>query len=569
MSSSHHVALGFNIGHDRSAALVIDGKVVAAIAEERLDRRKYSIGDSIPLRSIDYVLKLAGIEANEISDIAFAHGGCVNTQEIEENWRKEILMELNLTECPVTMLGHHFAHACAAFYTSPFQCAAIAVADGAGDIPNDARCEAESFYTADDDGIVQIAKRFQNNTIKYGTALSVERFDYMPQSIRDCQISIGRKYQQITQMLGFRFGQAGKTMGLAPYGSAFLPFHPPVAGFEMDLRYGDYLDKLDEEQKRSGLAYSAFLRRNRARIAFDIQDFISATLLSFLRHLRKVSNQSSVCMAGGVFLNCVANGKIVRESGFDHVYIAPAAGDDGQAIGAALHTYHAKARRTRVPVQFSPFLGRNYEDEDAVYLANQFRHSFRRFATEEEMACALASLLAEGKTAGICRGRTEIGPRALGHRSILASPLVPSMKDDINNNIKYREDFRPFAPMVKAETAHAFFDLSVPSPYMLLTAPVRPEHQMNLVGITHVDGSARIQTLTKADDAFLYALLEQFEALTGYPILINTSFNTADEPMVETPRDAFMTFRQTSLDLLVFDRIIVHKESTVPETTSA
>lgn len=564
MQSSRRVALGFHIGHDRSAALVIDGKVVAAIAEERLDRRKYSTSDAIPMRSVKYVLDMTGLKPDQVSDIAFTHAGCPVTAEIEENWRKEILAALAMSDRPVTMLGHHFAHACAAFYTSPFHKAAIAVADGAGDIPSDARCEAESFYTADDYQITPVAQRFQNNTIKYGTALAVERFDYMPPSIRACQISIGRKYQQVTQMIGFRFGQAGKTMGLAPYGRAFLPFRPSVEGFQMDLRYGDYLDRLDEEQRRSGLAYSEFLRRNRADIAFDIQDFISATLVDFLRHLRQVTGLSSVCMAGGVFLNCVANGRILKESGFDDLYVVPAAGDDGLALGAALHAYHARDRQRRVPGPFSPYLGRCYDDGDAVKLARRYGYPFHQFDNEAEMASVLAELLAEGKTAGLCRGRTEIGPRALGHRSILASPLVPTMKDHINKDIKYREDFRPFAPMVKAEAAQLFFDLPVSSPYMLLTAPVQPDHRAHLVGITHVDWSARIQTLSRSDDTFLHALLEAFEVLTGYPVLINTSFNTADEPIIETPENAFSTFRQTALDLLVFNRTLVHKQPTPP-----
>lgn len=565
MSTFRRAILGFNIGHDRSAAVIIDGKVVAAIAQERLDRCKYSVGDSIPLESVNYVLKQAGLVAGDISDIAFTHAGCPVTGVIEENWRKEILQALDLTDRPVTMIGHHLAHASAAFYTSPFRRAAIVVADGAGDIPNDDRCEAESFYSADEAGLTLIANRYQNNTIKYGTALAVERFDYMPASIRNCQISVGRKYQQVTQMLGFRFGQAGKTMGLAPYGSPFLPFRPLVDGFCLDLRYGDYLDRLDEEQKRSGQPYSFFLRQNRARIAFDIQDFISTTLLGFLRHLHQETGMSAVCMAGGVFLNCVANGRILKESGFSEIYVVPAAGDDGQAIGAALHVYHAGEQRPRTPSRFSPFLGRRYDDEEAMELARKLGHPVQCFATQAELAQALAGLLAQGRTAGLCRGRTEIGPRALGHRSILASPLVPTMKDHINRRIKYREDFRPFAPLVKAEAAQQFFELSVPSPYMLLTAQVRPEHREHLVGVTHVDGSARIQTLDKADDPFLHALLEAFEALTGYPVLINTSFNTADEPIIETPEDAFRTFRDTELDVLVFDNILVSKVAITPE----
>ncbi len=559
MPSSPRIALGFHIGHDRSAALVVDGQVVAMIAEERLDRRKYSSGDTIPMKAINYVLALAGVTADAISDIAFTHAGCPITPQIEDNWRREILTSLHLSERPVTMLGHHFAHAAAAYYTSPFREAAIAIADGGGDIPNDELCEAESFYTAGDAGLSLIAQRFQNNTIKYGTALAVERFDYMPLSIRDCQISIGRKYQQVTQMIGFRFGQAGKTMGLAPYGSAFLPFRPLVDGFTMDLRYGDYLDRLDEEQQRSGLAYSEFLRNNRARIAFDIQDFITITLVDLLRHLYHVTGLPSVCLAGGVFLNCVANSKIVKESGFKQVFVVPAAGDDGQALGAALHAYHVKAKQPRMTVAFSPYLGRCYDDDQAIALAKSYGYPHQSFDSEAEMASTLAGLIAEGKTAGLCRGRTEIGPRALGHRSIFASPLIPTMKDHINQDIKYREDFRPFAPIVKAEAAHRFFDLSVPSPYMLLTAQVQPEHRTRLIGITHVDGSARIQSLSSGDDPFLHALLDAFEALTGYPILINTSFNTANEPIVETPADAFATFRQTALDLIVFNRVLVYK----------
>jgi carbamoyltransferase len=529
------------------------------VAEERLDRRKYSADDAIPMNAVRYVLNLARVNADEISAIAFTHSGCPITTEIEENWRKEIFATLNISERPVTMLSHHLAHAYSTFYTSPFQQAAIAVADGGGDIPNDEACEAESFYVASDQGISLVANRYQNNTIKYGTALAVERYDYMPPSIRDCQISIGRKYQQVTQMLGFRFGQAGKTMGLAPYGTAFLPFRPQVEGFSIDLRYGDYLDRLDEEQRRSGMAYTEFLRRHRAKIAFDIQDFASSTLLSHLKHLRKVTGSLTVCMAGGVFLNCVANGKIVKESGFEDVYIVPAAGDDGQALGAALYAYHTDGKRKRYPGHFSPYLGRQYDDVDAIDLARRYGHEHQGFESDIEMVRVLACQLAEGKTAGICRGRTEVGPRALGHRSILASPLIPTMKDHINHNIKYREDFRPFAPIVTAEAARTYFDLPTLSPYMLLAAPVRQGYRSDLVGVTHVDGSARIQTLSYDDDSFLHSLLEAFQELTGYPILINTSFNTADEPVIETPADAFVTFRQSALDLLVFDRTLVYK----------
>jgi len=553
--------LGFHIGHDRGAALAADGRVIAAIAEERLDRRKHSVADALPMLSIEYVLRLTGVEAKQISGVAFTHAGCPVLPEIEENWRREIINTLELPGCPVFMVGHHLAHACAAFYTSPFRRAAVAVADGGGDIPNDTQCEAESYYAASDDGVFLVAARYQNNTVKYGTPLAVERFDYMPQSIRDSQISVGRKYQQITQMLGFKFGEAGKTMGLAPYGEPFLPFRPPVPDFDFNLRYGDYLDHLDEAQARSGLAYSTFFRQNRARIAFDIQDFISATLTSLLRHLRRTSGQRAVCMAGGVFLNCVANARIVRESGFDDVYIVPPAGDDGQAIGAALYAYHALEPKRSALTRFSAFLGRAYDDDEAIEQARLFGHPYRVFDDEAELASELAALLADGKTAGVCRGRSEVGPRALGHRSILASPLIATMKDHINQHIKYREDFRPFAPLVKADMATRFFDLPAPSPHMLLTAPVRDEHRAHLLGVTHVDGSARIQTLEQDNDPFLYAVLDRFEALTGYPVLVNTSFNTGGEPIVETPRDAFLTFRQTALDVLVFNRTLVWKKS--------
>ena len=558
--SCSNVIMGIHIGHDRGAALVIDGVIISAIAEERLDRVKYSSSDSLPMKSVKYVLEHANLNIFDVNSVVLTHSGAFLNEVVINSWKREVNQVFRIGSNQIHVLNHHIAHASLAFYLSPFDEAAIATFDGGGDLIDEDSFEAESYFIGYQNKIKTLHKRFQENTIKCGSALCGHRFDYMLEKNKIRKISLGKKYEQLTYLCGFKFGQAGKTMGLAPYGKSLIDFEINLNGLDVDLFYGDYLKQLHQLYSESPLSYSEFIEKNKASIAFDIQNALSKTLVKLLTNLKETSGKDNLCLAGGVFLNSVANFKILNESGFRNIFIPPPAGDDGLALGAAVWGSVNLFDQLPPKKQLSPYLGMSYKNDELHSFLRETDYNHIVFESPDELARVVARLLYEGNVIGLLNGRSEIGPRALGNRSILASPLLSEMKDHINKNIKFREDFRPFAPVVIEDRAKFYFDISVPSPYMLFVAPVRNEYQSRLVGITHVDGTARLQTISASQNLKLYSILDHFEQISGYPILINTSFNTSYEPMVETPRDAILTFGNSNLDFILINETLIFRE---------
>lgn len=559
MSVNSLIILGLHIGHDRCAAIVKEGKIVAAIAEERLDRIKYSPADTLPELSITAVLKMAKCPAKNISTVAVTFSGILIDEALLDIWRLEISQYLLIDEARIQFVGHHLAHAYAVYFTSPFDNAAIMIADGAGDMIDEYECEAESYYEANRSVINRVFVQPQQMPAKYGSPLSDFRHDYMVEHQKKLSIGIGRKYEQVTKLIGFQFGQAGKTMGLSPYGQPLIKDLPDTMGMAHTLTRHHYLRKIDSIRKQNNQTYKEFLKVHRADVAKDVQLMTEEMLLSCIKELSTKTQSNNLCLSGGVFLNCVANKKILDAGYFKQVYMMPACGDDGQAAGAALYIYH-QVRNAHKPLDyFCPYLGLNYTNEDAINIAERVSLKHKQFQSEDALIELLANKLHIGQVFGVVRGRSELGPRALGNRSILASPLIESMKDHINKDIKYREDFRPFAPMVSAEAVSEFFEFEGESPYMLLTCMVREKYRDLLPAITHVDGSARVQTVSRQQNPFIHKLLTKFGEKTGFPILVNTSFNTAREPIVESPKDACRTLINSGLNGVIVENVWIER----------
>jgi carbamoyltransferase len=443
---------------------------------------------------------------------------------------------------PLYYTDHHESHAASAFFQSPFTEAAILTLDGVGE------------WTTTAMGVGR------------GTGLTLTREIRFPHSI-------GLLYSAFTAYLGFKVNSDEyKVMGAAPYGS------PTYA----DLIRRELIDIKEDGSFQLNLDYFAFTRGERMlnarfeqlfggppreptarltsrewNIAASIQRVTEDAILAMCRTLHADTGLDALCLAGGVALNCVANGRIIRETPFKRIFVPPAAGDAGGALGAALVVEHTVMGHPRQGPMTHALLGPAYPDADVrAVLANQSLRSHE--LAEDELLRVTAGLLAAGKVVGWYQGRTEFGPRALGNRSILADPRSPTMRDQVNRKIKFREGFRPFAPAVLEECLGEYFELDQPSPFMLLVAQVRPDRRI-IPAVTHVDGSARIQTVTEDTNPRFYRLIQAFGRLTGVPIVLNTSFNVRDQPIVCTPAEAFECFMRTDMDAVVLGNHIVCK----------
>jgi carbamoyltransferase len=551
------ITLGIHLGHDRAASVVRDGTLCAHIAEERLDRVKHSSASRVPFRSIDALLREWRLG---ISD--FAAIGVTYTNYEMEAFISEIgdqLADYYQTSAlpPLIPVRHHLAHALSSFHTSDFQQALLFVADGAGDPVEEGKLEAESWYFASPKGVELIGRRVQDFIVDVFDVPSLYLYPLIQESDKWLEMSLGYKYEQFTNLLGFGRQQEGTTMALAAYGRPLLDvrqyrFKTP----DYSVTRADLLAAIDALRLFQGLGYTEFIRRERQNLARTIQDFIEHAILSILRSLSRKVHSRSLCLAGGVFLNCTLNQKIVTAGLFDRVYIVPAAGDDGQSIGAAFHAYNLTCGRAACSSRQLPFLGLQHSLPDIrrAIVKSGMRHEK---LSDSALAKRVVSLLAAGKVVGMFRGRSEVGPRALCHRSLLADPRSRSIKDRLNRYIKRREMFRPFAPVVSAEDQNTFFELKQESRFMLLSGSVRRKYRPLLRGITHVDGSARVQALSPADDPFIHRLLKLFEKETGFPILLNTSFNRRGEPIVENAEDAIRVFIGGGIDVLVLERYLI------------
>jgi carbamoyltransferase len=558
---SRRYALGIHIGHDRGSALVDEGTLVAHVSEERLDRQKHSNSPELPLRSIEAVLEIGRIQPSDLGVVGISYTN-VKIDSIIPLLRDETRDVLGTPSLDVLGVSHHDCHAWSSYCTCDDTEALVLVADGSGDIIDD-RIESESVYVGSGDSMTLIDRRLQD----FGSSRMTRRnsfvLQYMIESDRKKDISLGNKYEQFTYLTGFGQREAGKMMGLAPYADPlFRPDVPVILGLQFPLKFETGLVEIDRIWRESGEPWHSFVSRRTAAIAASGQLLLEEYMLALLNALNPTGVHRTLCTAGGVFLNCQMNGRILRETKFQRLHVVPAAGDDGQSIGAAFYAHQQAFGAPRRRSDPLPYLGLSY-DRSAIQA--QLR---RVDLNVEEMEDAplierMADALAQGRVIALLRGRSESGPRALCHRSMLADPRKIGMKDYLNR-LKGREVFRPFAPAVTEEDQSHYFELGTPSQYMLVATRLRPRFHEALPAIVHVDGSSRVQAVSMRKEPFVHALLRAFEARTGYPVLLNTSFNLGGEPIVETPKDAIDTFTRSNIDFLVMENHFVSRPSPIP-----
>lgn len=581
--------------HDSAAALIVDGHVVGAAQEERFTRKKHDAG--FPIHAIRYCLETAGLGLADIDSIVFYDKPFLKFERLVETylafaprgfrsfrmaiplWLREKLFLRHLLEQELKKQGlpadwrgqllfseHHLSHAASTFFPSPFENAAVLTMDGVGE-----------WATT-------------SAAIGRGHQLEIVKEIHFPHSI-------GLLYSAFTDYTGFKVNSGEyKLMGLAPYGvprfAQTIRDHlidvKDDGSFRLDMAYFDYCTGLTMTNDRFSDLFGGSPRRAEAPLtqrdmdlAASVQAVTEEVVLRLCRSLRQTTGQKNLCLAGGVALNCVANGKLLRAGLFDQMYVQPAAGDAGGALGAAYVGYHlqaGQARRVAGDAMRGSYLGPDFTQDDIERRLTQSGARFERLS-DEDLLATCARDLADGRAMGWFQGRMEYGPRALGNRSILGDPRSPTMQKTLNMKVKYRESFRPFAPSVLRERVSEWFDIDVASPYMLMVAdllparrrPLSAEEQAlsgidrlsvprsELPAVTHVDDSARIQTVEAGVNPRYHALLSAFERLTGCPVLVNTSFNVRGEPIVCTPEDAFRCFMGTELDVLAIGNCYLRK----------
>ena len=582
--------------HDSAACILKDGKIIAAAQEERFTRVKHD--PSYPHNSIEFVLKYANLKLSEVDQIvffekpflkferlletyvAFAPKGFLSFAKAMPLWIKEKLFQKNLlfnklknhdhnykSDKNIFFSDHHLSHAASAFFPSPFDEAVVLTADGVGE-----------WATT----TVAVGKK--NN-------LEIKKEIHFPHSL-------GLLYSAFTYYIGFKVNSGEyKLMGLAPYGSPIyedkikqLLDLKEDGTFRLDQKYFDYATGLTMTNEKFNKLFGQKPRNPQNEnitqfhmdIAASIQKVTEEIMIKLAKSIQNEYGIGNLCLAGGVALNCVANGKILKEKIFDNIWIQPAAGDAGGSLGAALALWHIDQGNIRtvnlIDDMKGSYLGTEYNQEE---IERELKATGANFETLNygELIDKTANYLSNEKAIGWFQGRMEFGPRALGARSILGDPRSDKMQKNLNLKVKYRESFRPFAPSVLREDLSQWFDMNIDSPYMLLVANINPnkkiemnDEQKNLFGIdklnikrsdipavTHVDYSARVQTVTKNTNNRYYDLISKFKEKTGCPVIVNTSFNVRGEPIVNTPTDAFNCFMATDLDYLVIGDCILDK----------
>lgn len=554
-------------GHDSAAALLVDGQVVAAAAEERFSGKKHT-GD-FPVGAIRYCLAAAGLSSiTEVDEIVHCfdysrYANIVSMDEVgakryREVYSKEALLALVQRDFPefptnrVRQIEHHLSHAASAYFTTGWDECLVVVIDGMG--------EAHSV------------------SVYHGAGGKLKRVQQV-----SAQDSIGILYSLVTLHLGFDFSSDEyKIMGLAPYGdpARFRAFFAKAVELREDGTIRIPILRLNEtrDEKEHYLRTRQYLAEHLVKerrpdeaitdehrdVAAALQECLDNVMLHICGHFGAKLGLRRLALAGGVALNCTANGKLLQSGLFEDIYVQPAAGDDGSALGAAIHrgAELQEVKNTRLPV---PFYGPAYSSAEiqAVFPEYASRIEVTPFQTLEETCSAAAKLIAEGRVLAWYRGRMEFGPRALGARSILADPGHPEMRDRINAMVKKREAFRPFAPAVSLEQVHQWFEVPPGRelPYMIMIVDVREEHRQYLPAITHVNGSARVQTVSAHDNSDFYALLKAVGKTTGREMVLNTSFNVKGQPIVNTPREAVDTFLGTGIDCLFIENFLVKRRS--------
>ena len=583
--------------HDSAACLVKDGEVIAAAQEERFTRKKHDF--SFPSNAVEYCLKEAGINAKELdyvgfydkpfikferilySYIAYAPIGIKSFFKSIPLWIKQKLFIRDIIKKELGYTGkvlfpeHHESHAASAFYPSPFSEAAILTVDAVGE------------WTTTSYGIGK-----END-------ISIESELKFPHSL-------GLLYSAFTYYTGFKVNSAEyKIMGLAPYGEPKyvntilneLVDLKEDGSFKLNMKYFNYCTGLTMTNNRFNKLFGGAPSKPESKVtqremdlASSIQAATEEIVFRIANHVYKKTGKKNLCLAGGVALNCVSNGKLLREGPFENLWIQPAAGDAGGALGVALLIWHKYLGENRVldkarVSQKTSYLGNCYTDEEIEGFLTKEGASFKKLKTEE-IPSRIADLIASEKVIGWFEGRMEFGPRALGSRSIIGDPRSKEMQSVINLKIKHRESFRPFAPAVLREHVSDYFDMDCESPYMLLVANIKDEKKIKMSSedeklfgleklkitrsdvpaITHVDYSARIQTVTKEDNPLFYSVIEEFYAKTGCPMIVNTSFNVRGEPIVCRPGEAYKCFMRTGMDYLIMGSYLLDKKKQRPLT---
>jgi carbamoyltransferase len=579
--------------HDSAACLVRDGEIIAAAQEERFTRKKNDA--SFPRQAADYCVQQAGVTYEELDNVVFYDKPLLKFDRLLETylayaprgygmflrglpvWLKQKLRlpaELDKGfshryKGRYTFLEHHESHAASAFYPSPFDEAAILTLDGVGE--------------------------WATGSIAVGRGHKIE----MLQELRFPH-SLGLLYSAFTYFTGFKVNSGEyKLMGLAPFGEPIYAQRildqlldlKPDGSFSLNQNYFGYcysdvmtsrrMERLFDGPPRKP---ESDITQREMDIAASIQAVTEEIVLRIARHAKRITGASNLTLAGGVALNCVANGKILRAGIFDDIWVQPAAGDAGGALGAALFVWHQLCDEPRTSrdhdAQKGSLLGPSYSNAEIERFLDSVGARYTFFADEETLVDEVAGLIARGRVVGHLAGRMEFGPRALGARSILGDPRVTEMQSLMNLKIKFRESFRPFAPAVLRENVHEYFDVrpNQDSPYMLLVAPVKDEHRAqacvsgqrglarvnevrsDIPAVTHIDYSARIQTLDEARFPRFHRLVKAFWKRTGCPVMINTSFNVRGEPIVNTPEEAYRCFLATNIDVLVLENFLLLKQ---------
>ncbi|MDA1259470.1 MAG: carbamoyltransferase [Planctomycetota bacterium] len=581
--------------HDSAAALLVDGRIVAAAQEERFTRKKHDA--RFPSSAIEYCLREAGISAADLDAVAFYDKPLLKFERMIETWvgvaprgfkmfrvaipmwmRGKLHLEKEIRkglggkyQGRIVYTEHHESHAASAFFPSPFEDAAVLTMDGVGE-----------WATA---------------SIGHGRGNHLE----MLHQLRFPH-SLGLLYSTFTAFCGFRINSGEyKLMGLAPYGTAKhkdailqnLLDLKEDGSFRLDMSYFGYCHSEQMHTEKFAALFGGPARKPETALsqremdlAASVQAVTEEVMLRMARHARKLTGSKNLVMAGGVALNCVGNGKILRDGCFDKMWIQPAAGDAGGALGAALFTWHqllGKPREVKQgDLQFGSLLGPSYTSEEVRRVLDAAGAKYQHHPQENDLIKSLVGHIRNGKVIGHVAGRMEFGPRALGARSIIGDARSREMQSVMNLKIKYRESFRPFAPIVLREEAHNWFEIDEQdeSPYMLIVAPVREDKRIaangdadGLVGldklkiprseipaVTHMDYSARLQTLDEERHGRVYRLVREFANQSGCPVMINTSFNVRGEPIVCTPEDAYRCFMMTEMDVLVVEDCVMVKE---------
>jgi carbamoyltransferase len=592
--------------HDSAAAIIVDGKIIAATQEERFTRDKHTA--EFPIHSIKYCLEETGLTIDELDAIvfydkpllkferlletyyAFAPKGLISFLKAIPVWLKEKMFlkkqlldglkeigDYDKKKVKFLFPEHHLSHAASTFFTSPYKEAAILTVDGVGEW-----CTASIAYGLDNKIIFEKELNFPH--------------------------SVGLLYSAFTYYLGFTVNSGEyKLMGLAPYGDPTsdqtkdyikiiknkLVDIKEDGSIWLDQQYYNYATGLRMADDKKWEKLFGFPRRedendlqqHHCNLALAIQLVTEEIVIKMALEAKKVTGSKNICLAGGVALNCVANGKLIKKNIFENVYITPASGDAGGALGATLVGYYMYFNQERIAngktdtIEGS-YLGPSYSDKEIESMIRKTKANFTKPVTFDDVATFTAKQIAEGKVIGWFQDRMEFGPRALGNRSILGDARNPEMQKKLNLKIKYREGFRPFAPSVLAEDAKDYFNLKVDSPYMLLVAPIKesrrkpiPENYFKLPlwdrlytersdiqSVTHLDFSARVQCVHKETNPRYHQLISEFKKITNYGLVVNTSFNVRGEPIVCTPYDAYRCFMSTEMDVLVIGNYIFEKE---------